>query len=140
MHVPKENSRKLLKSVGGEVTGVILATDVVRIRAFRDFLSEDEVRRPEFIANIPVTILVSVFIALPPSPFKSSIDTSSCARALRKHLHGIASTTNVQLVHLVLECCSFQSEALCRPAPAGYPARRAFQRIDNDLTFSLFEC
>jgi hypothetical protein len=75
MHVPKENSRKLLKSVGGEVTGVILATDVVRIRAFRDFLSEDEVRRPEFIANIPVTILVSVFIALPPSPFKSSIDT-----------------------------------------------------------------
>jgi len=76
----------------------------------------------------------------PPSPFKSSIDTSRSARALRKHLHGIASTTDVQLVHLVLERCSFQSEALCGSAPAGYPARRALQRIDNDLTFSLFEC
>ena len=76
---------------------------------------------------------------VPPSPFKSSIDTSRSTRALRKRLHGIASATDAQLVHLVLKGCSFQSEALCRPAPAGYPARRAFQRIDNDLTFSLLE-
>jgi hypothetical protein len=32
---------------------------------------------------------------------------------------GILSTTNVQLVHLVLECCSLQPKALCCPALAG---------------------
>jgi hypothetical protein len=42
MRVPKEHPHKLLKSVGGEGTGVIPATDIARIRAFRDFLSEDE--------------------------------------------------------------------------------------------------
>src|ERR1700730_2155057 len=90
------------------------------------------------IAQSPFWFLCS--LPCPPSPFKSSIDTSRSARALRKHLPGIASAADVQLVHLVLEGCSFQSEALCRPAPAGYPARRAFQRIDNDVTFSLLEC
>jgi hypothetical protein len=42
MRVPKENPHKLLKSVGGEGTGVTPATEVARIRAFRDLLSEDE--------------------------------------------------------------------------------------------------
>lgn len=37
MRVPKESPRKLLKSVGGEGAGDIPATDVARIRAFRDF-------------------------------------------------------------------------------------------------------
>jgi hypothetical protein len=55
MRVPKGNSRKLLKSVGGEGTGVILATDVVRIRAFRDFLSEDEVFVARVLLDIDLT-------------------------------------------------------------------------------------
>ena len=42
MRVPKENPHKLLKSVGEEGAGVIPATDVARMRACRDFLSEDE--------------------------------------------------------------------------------------------------
>jgi hypothetical protein len=41
-HTDPEHPHKLLKSVGGEGTGVIPTTDVARIRAFRDFLSEDE--------------------------------------------------------------------------------------------------
>jgi hypothetical protein len=40
MRVPKEHPHKLLRSVGGEDMGVIQATDVARIRAFRDFLSQ----------------------------------------------------------------------------------------------------
>ena len=40
--MPKEHPRKLLRSLGGEGTGVIAATSVARIRAFRDFLREDE--------------------------------------------------------------------------------------------------
>ena len=41
MRVPKEHPHKLLRSVGGEGTGVIEATSAARIRAFRDFLGED---------------------------------------------------------------------------------------------------
>src|SRR5271165_850961 len=47
-HILKGNARakkkphKLLKSVGAEGTGVIPATDVARIRAFRDFLTQGE--------------------------------------------------------------------------------------------------
>jgi hypothetical protein len=36
--MPNENPHKLLKSLEGEGTGDIPATDVARIRAFRDFL------------------------------------------------------------------------------------------------------
>jgi hypothetical protein len=43
MRLPKESSHKLLKSVGTDGAGVIPATDVARIRASRDFLSEHEV-------------------------------------------------------------------------------------------------
>jgi len=42
MRVPKEHPHKLLRLVGGEGTGVIETTSTARIRAFRDFLSEDE--------------------------------------------------------------------------------------------------
>ena len=38
MRVPKEYPHKLLKSLGGEGASDIPATDVARIRAFRDFL------------------------------------------------------------------------------------------------------
>jgi hypothetical protein len=51
----------------------------------------------------------------------------------------IVGTTHVQLVHLVLERCSFQSEALCGSTWAGDSPRGAFQGLDDDLPFSLFE-
>ena len=40
--MPNEHPHKLLRSVGGEGTGVIGTTFAARIRAFRDILSEDE--------------------------------------------------------------------------------------------------
>lgn len=52
---------------------------------------------------------------------------------------GILSTTNVQLVHLVLECCSLQSEALCRSALASDSPGGGSQSIDNGLPLGLFE-
>ena len=54
-------------------------------------------------------------------------------------LLGIRNTTDVQLVHLVLECCSFQSQALCRSALAGDSSAGSSQSSDDDLPLSLFE-
>jgi len=54
-------------------------------------------------------------------------------------LLGIASTTDVQLVHLVLEGCSFQSEALCCPALAGHPPGGGSQSLDDDMPLGLFK-
>ena len=54
-------------------------------------------------------------------------------------LRGIASATDVQLVHLVLERRSFQSEPLCGSASACDSPRGGFQSLDDDLPLSLFE-
>ena len=54
-------------------------------------------------------------------------------------LLGIRNATDVQLVHLVLERCSFQAEALCGSALAGDSPRDGFQGLDDDLPLSLFE-
>jgi hypothetical protein len=54
-------------------------------------------------------------------------------------LLGIRSTTDVQLVHLVLEGCSFQSEALCGSTLAGYSPGGGSQGLDDDLPLSLFK-
>jgi len=51
----------------------------------------------------------------------------------------VVGTTDVQFAHLVLECCSFQPEALRRSALAGYSSRCGSQSIDNDLPLGLFE-
>src|ERR1700739_1302225 len=51
----------------------------------------------------------------------------------------IVSTTNVQLVHLVLECCSLQSQALCRSALAGDSPGGGYQSINNGVPLGLFE-
>lgn len=52
---------------------------------------------------------------------------------------GIVNTTDVQLAHLVLERCSFESEAFCRSTLAGYSSGCSSQRIDDDLPLGLFE-
>jgi len=52
---------------------------------------------------------------------------------------GILCTTNVQLVHLVLECCSLQSQALCRSALAGDSPGGGYPSINNGLPLGLFE-
>jgi hypothetical protein len=54
-------------------------------------------------------------------------------------LLGIRSTTDVELVHLVLERCSLQAEALCGSALAGDSPRDGFQGLDDDLPLSLLE-
>jgi hypothetical protein len=67
------------------------------------------------------------------------LDLKSNVPDLPDFLPGILSTTNVQLVHLVLECCSLQSQALCRSALAGDSPRGGYQSIDNGLPLGLFE-
>src|SRR5208282_472539 len=51
----------------------------------------------------------------------------------------IVGSTDVQLAHLVLERCAFESEALCRSTFAGYSSGRVFQSTDNCLTLHFFE-
>ena len=52
---------------------------------------------------------------------------------------GIFNAINVQLVHLVLKCCSLQSQALGRSTLAGDSPGGSFQSVDDDLALSLFE-
>ena len=42
-------------------------------------------------------------------------------------------------MHLVLECCSFQSQAFCGSALAGYSAGGGSQSLNDDLPLGLFE-
>src|SRR3984957_4476728 len=51
----------------------------------------------------------------------------------------IVGSTDVQLAHLVLERCAFESEALCRSTFAGYSSGSVFQSTDNCLTLRCFE-
>src|SRR5271165_624936 len=55
-------------------------------------------------------------------------------------LFAIASAADVQFVHLVLQRCSFQSEALCGSTLAGYSSRGGSQSLDDDLPLGMLEC
>ena len=51
----------------------------------------------------------------------------------------VTISTDIQFTHLVLERCSFQSETLCRSALPGYFSGGVLQRVDDDLSCSVFE-
>jgi hypothetical protein len=191
----KRTPPEVVETSGEEIAGVMQATDVARIRAFRDFLSEDEaedgVRRQENSGTDEIArrnshrdsrnnVLVSVFrlsrfptdvrgpcvgdhlcgnrlTSSHPMPIRSNAQiqvlayvecvgclgnefrTEATFLELPDWCRGIASTTDVQLVHLVLKCCSFQPEARCGSTLAGYSPGGGSQSLDDDLPLSFFE-
>jgi hypothetical protein len=52
----------------------------------------------------------------------------------------MVSATDVQFPHLVLERCSFQSEALGGSPVTSYSSGGSSQRVADDVPLSLFEC
>ena len=58
---------------------------------------------------------------------------------LMRALGCVIRADDIELPHLILKGCSFESEALCRASSTTYPGGGAFQSVDDDLPLGLLK-